>query len=54
MARRATVESWALGLSPHTLHGWWKKGWMHVRQVGGRGGLWAAWADVAELGRLRA
>ena len=28
----------ALSLSPHTLHGWRKKGWMHVRQVGGRGG----------------
>jgi DNA invertase Pin-like site-specific DNA recombinase len=42
-----------LGLSPHTLHGWRKKGWMHARQVGGRGGPWAVWADDAELGRLR-
>ncbi|WP_233579105.1 recombinase family protein [Tautonia sociabilis] len=27
-----------LALSPHTLHGWRKKGWLHARQVGGRGG----------------
>ena len=44
----------ALGLSPHTLHGWRKKGWMHARQLGGRGGPWAVWADAAELHRLRA
>ncbi|HEY1418284.1 MAG TPA: recombinase family protein [Myxococcaceae bacterium] len=44
----------ALGLSPHTLHGWRKKGWLHVRQVGGRGGSWAVWADASELARLRA
>ena len=43
-----------LGLSPHTLHGWRKKGWMHARQVGGRGGPWAVWADATELDRLRA
>jgi transposase-like protein len=43
-----------LGLSPHTLHGWRKKGWMHVRQVGGRGGPWAVWAGATELDRLRA
>jgi len=44
----------ALGLSPHTLHGWRKRGWMHVRQVEGRGGPWAVWAGVTELDRLRA
>ena len=43
-----------MGLSPHTLHGWRKKGWLHVRQVGGRGGPWAVWADASELARLRA
>src|SRR5512135_1714342 len=43
-----------LGLSPHTLHGWRKKGWMHARQVGGRGGPWAVWADATEMDRLRA
>jgi DNA invertase Pin-like site-specific DNA recombinase len=54
------VERWLqdlakeLGVSPHTLHGWRKKGWMHVRQVGGRGGPWAVWTDGAEMGRLRA
>jgi hypothetical protein len=44
----------ALGLSPHTLHGWRKKGWMRARQIGGRGGPWAVWADGSELDRLRA
>jgi hypothetical protein len=44
----------ALGLSPHTLHGWRKKGWMHIRQVGGRGGPWAVWAGATELDRLHA
>jgi hypothetical protein len=39
-----------MGLSPHTLHGWRKKGWLHVRQVGGRGGPWAVWADASEVG----
>jgi DNA invertase Pin-like site-specific DNA recombinase len=43
-----------LALSPHTLHGWRKKGWIHARQVGGRGGPWAVWADATELARLRA
>jgi DNA invertase Pin-like site-specific DNA recombinase len=42
-----------LGLSPHTLHGWRKKGWLHARQVCGRGSPWAVWANEAELGRLR-
>jgi hypothetical protein len=42
-----------LGLSPHTLHGWRKKGWLSARQVGGRGGPWAVWANEAELTRLR-
>jgi DNA invertase Pin-like site-specific DNA recombinase len=41
-----------LGLSPHTLHGWRKKGWLHARQVGGRGGPWAVWAAAEELDRL--
>jgi DNA invertase Pin-like site-specific DNA recombinase len=44
----------ALGLSPYTLHGWRKKGWMHIRQVGSRGGPWAVWAGATELDRLRA
>jgi DNA invertase Pin-like site-specific DNA recombinase len=42
------------GVSPHTLHGWRKKGRMHARQVGGRGGTWAVWTDGAEMDRLRA
>jgi DNA invertase Pin-like site-specific DNA recombinase len=42
-----------LGLSPHTLHGWRKKGWLHARQLGGRGGAWAVWASEAERARLR-
>jgi DNA invertase Pin-like site-specific DNA recombinase len=41
-----------LGLSPHTLHGWRRKGWLHIRQVGGRGGPWAVWVNDAELARL--
>jgi DNA invertase Pin-like site-specific DNA recombinase len=44
----------ALALSPYTLHGWRKKGWMHTRQLGGRGGPWAVWVDATELDRLRA
>jgi hypothetical protein len=24
-------------------------GWMHTRQLGGRGGPWAVWADANEL-----
>lgn len=43
-----------LALSPYTLHGWRRKGWMHSRQLGGRGGPWAVWADASELDRLRA
>ena len=43
-----------LALSPYTLHGWRKKGWMHSRQLGGRGGPWAVWVDATELDRLRA
>lgn len=42
-----------LGLSPHTLYGWRKKGWLHARQLGGRGGPWAVWGDAAEWARLR-
>lgn len=42
-----------LGLSPHTLHGWRRKGWIASRQAGGRGGPWAVWANAAELARLR-
>ncbi len=59
LAERAADEWWLhdladhLGLSPHTLHGWRKKGWIHARQVCGRGSPWAVWADAAELDRLR-
>jgi hypothetical protein len=42
-----------LGLSPHTLHGWRRKGWLHARLVCGRGSPWAVWADDEELDRLR-
>jgi transposase-like protein len=42
-----------LGVSPHTLHGWRKKGWLHARQVDGRGSPWAVWVSEAELARLR-
>ena len=41
-----------LDVSPHTLHGWRKKGWVRARQLGGRGGPWAVWAGGAELARL--
>jgi hypothetical protein len=44
----------SLCLSPHTLHDWRKKGWLRARQVGGRGGPWAVWAEEPELDRLRA
>ena len=56
----AADESWLyaaateLGVSPHTLHGWRKKGWLHARQLGGRGGPWAVWANEREWTRLRA
>ena len=56
----ATNERWLpdlaveLRLSPHTLHGWRRKGWLHARQVGGRGGAWAVWTSPGELKRLRA
>jgi hypothetical protein len=56
----STDERWLhdlsrdLFMSPHTLHGWRKKGWLHARQVGGRGRPWAVWADARELARLRA
>jgi DNA invertase Pin-like site-specific DNA recombinase len=42
-----------LDVSPHTLHGWRRKGWLHARQVGGPGGPWAVWAGEVELNRLR-
>ena len=42
-----------LAMSPYTLHGWRKKGWLHVRQIGGRSGPWVVWADATELARLR-
>jgi transposase-like protein len=42
-----------LVVSPHTLHGWRRKGWVHARQLGGRGGPWAVWAGGAELARMR-
>jgi hypothetical protein len=42
-----------LALSPYTMHGWRKKGWLHARQLGGRGGPWALWVNRAELDRLR-
>jgi hypothetical protein len=41
-------------LSPYSLHGWRRKGWLHSRQLGGRGGPWAVWVDPTELDRLRA
>jgi hypothetical protein len=44
----------SLGLSPHTLPDWRKKGWLRARQVGGRGGPWAVWTDGSGLDRLRA
>lgn len=56
----ADDESWLhaaaaeLGVSPHTLQGWRKKGWLHARQVGGRGGPWSVWAPAVEWSRLRA
>lgn len=56
---RAEGERWLhelarqLGVSPHTLHGWRKKGWLHARQLGGRGGPWAVWAGGSELTRLQ-
>ena len=53
-------ESWLhavakeFGMSPHTLHGWRKKGWLLARQLSGRGGPWAVWANEREWARLRA
>jgi hypothetical protein len=41
-----------LGVSPHTLHGWRRRGWVHSRQLSGRGGPWAVWADGPEIERL--
>jgi DNA invertase Pin-like site-specific DNA recombinase len=43
----------SLSVSPHTLHGWRKKGWLHARQLGGRGGPWAVWVNETERVRLR-
>jgi DNA invertase Pin-like site-specific DNA recombinase len=42
-----------LALSPHTLHGWRRKGWIYARQVAGRGSAWAVWADETDLVRLQ-
>ena len=41
-----------LDLSLHTLHGWRRRGWLHARQSGGRGGPWAVWANDREINRL--
>jgi hypothetical protein len=54
----ATGEWWLhdlachLDLSPHTLHGWRRRGWLHARQLGGRGGPWSVWANEREVSRL--
>ena len=41
-----------LELSPHTLQGWRRHGWLDARQLGGRGGPWAVWANDREINRL--
>jgi hypothetical protein len=42
----------ALGLSPAQVRRWIRYGWVQGRQLPGQG-LWVAWADGAELRRLR-
>lgn len=42
-----------LQVSPHTVQGWRRKGWLDARQVGGLGGPWAVRASEAEVARLR-
>jgi DNA invertase Pin-like site-specific DNA recombinase len=42
----------ALGLRPAKLRLWIRRGWLHGRQTPGQG-CWVAWADAAELRRLR-
>src|SRR5262249_49899451 len=41
------------GLSPHTRHGWPRKGGRHARPVCGRGRPWAVWAEGAAVDRRR-
>jgi DNA invertase Pin-like site-specific DNA recombinase len=42
----------ALGLRPAKVRLWIRRGWLHGRQTPGQG-FWVAWADGAELRRLR-
>ena len=42
----------ALGLRPAKVRRWIRRGWLHGRQTPGQG-FWVAWADAAELRRLR-
>jgi hypothetical protein len=57
-AELAKHESWvsdladALGLRPAKVRRWIRYGWVQGRQLPGQG-LWVAWADGAELRRLR-
>jgi hypothetical protein len=41
-----------LGVSPGKVRRWIRRGWLHDRQVPGQG-QWVAWADGAEVRRLR-
>lgn len=43
-----------LDVSPITLQGWRRRGWIHARQLSGPQGRWIMWADQDELDRLGA
>jgi hypothetical protein len=49
---RVTDLAAALGLSPAKVRRWIRLGWLQGRQTPGQG-QWVAWADGAELRRLR-
>ncbi len=41
------------GVKPIVVHRWRWSGWLHARQLRGEHGRWIAWANAAELKRLR-
>jgi DNA invertase Pin-like site-specific DNA recombinase len=42
-----------LAVAPSTVNRWLHRGWLHGRRLPGAGGQWVAWADEAEVERLR-
>jgi hypothetical protein len=42
-----------LGMPVETLDRWMRNGWINAKQIGGRQGRRIAWADAAELERLK-